>query len=207
MTDRKIILTRDQVIDLLTCAAAYDKRTIGEADIAAWTLAIGDLPFGDAQAAIISHYSEGTDWLMPAHVRQRVKLARELNIARHPIPPPPAHLADTPPAYRDELQNNVSRLADGMQVPKRPALGSGAPPSAEYNQVRGIHRDPIRVASKQVRCPWETCKAPIGSACTTSNGRPLDRPAHDARLVAAGVAEWVEVNGVQRAVIRQQGAA
>lgn len=204
---RKIILTRDQVIDLLTCAAAYDRRTIGEADVAAWTLAIGDLPFGDAQAAIVAHYSETTDWLMPAHVRTRVKRARELNLARHPIPELPAD-PDDPAAYRAELRAAVTQLAAGMQPPRVAAIGSGRPPTDEYSRARGLDHHPHRLAAKKVVCPWPACRAPIGSACVNAAGRRLDQPAHDARLVAAELADWVEVaDGVSRAVLRGQDAA
>lgn len=202
MTARKIILTRNQIIDLLTCAAAYDRRTIGEADITAWTLAIGDLPYDDAQAAVVAHYSDVTDWLMPAHVRARVRQARELRIARHPVPEPPAALTDNPSAYCDELKGAVTQLADGMQPPKLLAIGSGAPPNDEYNRARGLDRHPLRLAAKKVRCPW--CKAGIGSACTTAAGRRLDQPAHDERLIAAGLADWDDVGGgVRRIVLRQ----
>lgn len=204
----KIILTRDQVIDLLTCAAAYDRRTIGETDVAAWTLAIGDLPFADAQAAIVAHYSETTDWLMPAHVRTRVKQARALNLARHPVPEPPAEMLDDPQAYRAELQARVRQLADGMQPPRRAAIGSGAAPTDEYRQARGDDHHPLRLAARQVPCPWQACRAPVGSACVSASGRRLDQPAHDARLVAAGVADWVEIaDGVSRAVLRGQDVA
>ncbi|MGW4426618.1 zinc finger domain-containing protein [Streptosporangium sp. NPDC004631] len=207
MTTRKIVLTRDQVIDLLTCAAAYDRRTIGETDVAAWTLAIGDLPYDDAQAAIVGHYSESTDWLMPAHVRTRVRQARERNIARHPVPELPAD-PDDPAAYRAELKAAVAQLANGMQAPRPLAIGSGAPPTDEYTRARGLDRHPLRLAAKKVVCPWPACRAGIGTACVNASGRRLDQPAHDARLVAAELADWVEVaDGVHRAVLRGQDVA
>lgn len=142
-----------------------------------------------------------------AEILTEVRRIRELRLARRPIHDPPHELTDDERAYRERIKAETRRIADGLAIGRALEVGKGHQPSAEYNQVRGIHRDPIRVASKRVRCPWETCKAPIGSTCTTANGRPLDRPAHDARLVAAGVADWVEVNGVQRAVIRQQDVA
>jgi hypothetical protein len=55
---------------VLAKAAAYDRRTVGEADIMAWHEAIGDLDVVDALQAVAAHYRDSTDWLMPAHVRR-----------------------------------------------------------------------------------------------------------------------------------------
>ncbi|MBP2704450.1 hypothetical protein JOL79_11555 [Microbispora sp. RL4-1S] len=196
-------MTPEEVIDLLTTAAAFDRRTVGEADVIAWMAAVGDLDFADAQAAVVAHYTATTDWLMPAHVRTRVRHTRELRLAACPIPEPAPQLTDDPPAYRAELQVRLKLVADGTALPKAlPRPGNGARPTSEYDQARGADRDPLRLAALQVRCPWATCGAPIGSACTTAGGRRLPGHGHDARLVAAGLADWAEVNGVQRAVLR-----
>lgn len=57
---------------VLAKAAAYDRRTVGEADILAWHEALADLDAGGALDAVAAHYRDSTDWLMPAHVRQLV---------------------------------------------------------------------------------------------------------------------------------------
>ena len=36
-------MTTEEVIDLLTLMASYDRRTVGNADVAAWRLVVGDL--------------------------------------------------------------------------------------------------------------------------------------------------------------------
>lgn len=64
---------------VLAKAAAFDRRTVGEADILAWHDALGDLPAADCLAAVTEHYRESTDWLMPAHVR---RIADTLDRAR-----------------------------------------------------------------------------------------------------------------------------
>ncbi|MEO3860921.1 hypothetical protein [Acrocarpospora sp. B8E8] len=198
---RDITMTRDQIIDILTCAAAYDRRTIGETDIAAWRLAIGDLPFADAQTAVVEHYTDSTDWLMPAHIRTRVKRTRELRLAARPIPAPAPELTHDQAAYQQQFNAIVKRLADGMD-PQRaiPAPGHGSAPTSTYIQARGTYRSPHRIVAMQVPCPWGTCRALPGEGCRTTAGHPLDHP-HEGRLVEAGLAEWVEVNGVQRAVL------
>ncbi len=63
---------------VLAKAQAYDRRTIGEADVLAWHEALSDLDVGDALAAVAAHYRDSTDWLMPVHVRRGVaELARQ----------------------------------------------------------------------------------------------------------------------------------
>lgn len=64
---------------VLAKAAAFDRRTVGEADILAWHDALGDLAAGDCLTAVTEHYRESTDWLMPAHVR---RIADDLDRAR-----------------------------------------------------------------------------------------------------------------------------
>lgn len=99
---------------ILALAASFDRRKTGEAEIIAWHAAIGDLPFEDSRAAVVSHYTETTDWLMPAHVRQRVKEARRQRIAdAGGVPAPPPELLDDPAAYSAALQAAATALADG----------------------------------------------------------------------------------------------
>lgn len=54
---------------ILAKAAAYDQRTIGEADAMAWFEALSDLDAADALEAVTRHYRGSTERLMPAHVR------------------------------------------------------------------------------------------------------------------------------------------
>lgn len=106
-------MTLDETIDLLTVAAAYDKRTVGKADAMAWHAAVGDLNFEDSKAAVIAHYTETTDWLMPAHVRRRVREIRDRRLQDAKIPPPPPETLDDPEAYRACLHAAALAIADG----------------------------------------------------------------------------------------------
>ncbi|MER5622483.1 hypothetical protein ABT061_15710 [Streptosporangium sp. NPDC002544] len=143
-----------------------------------------------------------------AEILAEVRRIRELRIARHPMPAPPAELTDNEGAYRDRVKESTKQLADGLDVGKVLAIGSGAQPGEEYNRARGLDRHPLRLAAKKVVCPWPACRAAIGSACVSASGRRLDQPAHDARLVAAELADWVEVSdGVSRAVLRGEDVA
>jgi len=69
-------VTPDQMVDVLTVAASFDRRTVGHADVLAWHAAVGDLDAEDARDAVIAHYARSTDWLMPAHVRSHVARIR-----------------------------------------------------------------------------------------------------------------------------------
>lgn len=68
---------------LLALAAAYDRRTVGEAEATAWADALDGLGTTECAEAIRSHYRESTAWLMPAHVRDRVKAKRKSLVGRH----------------------------------------------------------------------------------------------------------------------------
>jgi hypothetical protein len=113
-------MTIEETIDVLAGAAAFDRRTVGEADAIAWHATIGDLRFDDCQAAVIAHYRETSDWLMPAHVRQRVRAIRARRIEDAEVPAPPSELADNPPAYSAALHAARVAIADGADP--RPAV-------------------------------------------------------------------------------------
>lgn len=106
-------MTLDEVVDLLTTAAAYDRRTVGEADAIAWHAAVGDLPFEDSRGAVVAHYQESREWIMPADIRRRVKEARRQRILDAGIPAPPPELTDDPAAYGAALQAAATAIADG----------------------------------------------------------------------------------------------
>ena len=92
-------MTLEEVIDLLADAAAFDRRNIGENDSVAWYAAIGDLPFADAQAAVIAHYRESREFIMPADVRSRVKRKQRDEADRGRI----REILD-PAAYRKQVE-------------------------------------------------------------------------------------------------------
>jgi hypothetical protein len=77
-------MTPPEIVELLTLAATYDYRKIGEADVEAWHLALDDITIDDAKTAVVAHYRESTDRLMPAHVRQGVRALRALNRRHEP---------------------------------------------------------------------------------------------------------------------------
>ena len=98
---------------LLAKCASYDRRKIGEAEVIAWLQVLGDLNYRDCEAAVVGHYTEITDWIMPAHVRQRVRAIRDRRLQDTEIPPPPPELLDDPAAYSAALHAAAVAIADG----------------------------------------------------------------------------------------------
>jgi len=99
---------------VLAKCAGYDRRKPDDAVTVAWYQALGDLGYDDCIAAVIAHYTETTDWIMPAHIRNRVREARNQRIMdAGGVPAPPPELIDNPAAYSAALRAAATALADG----------------------------------------------------------------------------------------------
>lgn len=194
-------MTPPEAAVLLGVCAAYDRRTIGEADAIAWSQALDDITLDEGRQAVVAHYRDHREWIMPADVRARVRRARDRRLTARPLPPPDPDLTANPGAYQRQLRATIRSVASGYSLGALPAIGSGARPGSAYNAARGAYRAPHRMAAMRVACPWDTCRALPRHGCTSAAGRLLDHP-HEGRLVAAGLADWEEINGVQRAVLR-----
>ena len=106
-------MTPDETVDLLTVAAAFDQRTVGEGDAMAWHAVLGDLSFTDAKQAVLGYYADTRERIMPADVRQRVRDIRDARLNAMEIPEPPRELAANPPAYRAAIRAAAQAIADG----------------------------------------------------------------------------------------------
>lgn len=58
------------VHDLLALAASFDNRKFDDATVAAWHAVLHDLEAGDAQTAVLQHFSASREYLMPVHIRE-----------------------------------------------------------------------------------------------------------------------------------------
>lgn len=67
---------------VLMKVAAYDQRTVGAADIAAWHEVIGGLDLGDCLNAVTVHYREQSTRAMPADIRKLALGIRDARQAR-----------------------------------------------------------------------------------------------------------------------------
>ena|ERR1039458_3308539 len=117
------MMTRDEVVDLLTLIASRDRRKVGHADVTAWHQDVGDLSFADAAEAVSRYFRESREWITPYDVRTRVKAIRTERLASSVIPAPPPELADDPRAYQAALQARIRDAADGHGEAVPPAIG------------------------------------------------------------------------------------
>lgn len=128
-------MNRAETAQLLTLCAAYDNRTLGDADVLAWAQVLGDLPYTDAQNAVTAHYATETRRIMPADVRAGVRRIRRdrLDHADATFVPSP-HAIDNPRRYAEELRDHRRAIGDGTPPPAQPALVRAVRP-AELDRV------------------------------------------------------------------------
>lgn len=138
-------MTLPETIKLLAVAAAFDRRHIGEADSVAWHAALAGLEYPDAEAAVIAHYRESREWIMPADVWGRVRAMRRDRLAAVVIPAPEAD-PDLPGSYRAALTAVIRRIGDGLSV--RRAIGGpvreGPPPEAFTAAREALPKPPTK---------------------------------------------------------------
>lgn len=194
-------MTKGEAAKLLAHAAAFDNRTVGEADAAAWSAALHDLPGDvDAFAAVARFYSEptrdgetGRRWIEPHHVRTwRKKIRAE-------------RLGDTIPAYtpsdRDESgpefvarrRAQLAAIADGRMEPTPVRQLAGGPHPGVQRALEGAVRavdDELadrpyvpqgfreragmsgRGPELRFACPKQGCGARERQPCRTPMGKP-----------------------------------
>jgi hypothetical protein len=75
-----------EVSALLTMAAAFDNRTVGEANVAAWASVLHpDMRLSDGMEAMKAHFAKSSEYLKPAHINQGVDQIRRERLAKAPI--------------------------------------------------------------------------------------------------------------------------
>lgn len=143
-------MTKTEVAKLLTLIVAFDRRTIGEADVEAWHLIVADLEADDCAAAVKHHYSTSRDWLMPSDVRTfAVNAARGREGQRRQAELDAQLAAENPPG---ELKSRpVAALTTGHLVPVD-------------NEVRVDRRAQLRAAAHTKRQQTEADVAAVAAA-------------------------------------------
>lgn len=91
-------MTPEESGKLLGICAAFDNRNVDDSAVFAWYSAIKDLPYSECESAVIAHYSDSREWIMPADVRTRVRRKQRDEAARVRI-----HELLDPEAYRREV--------------------------------------------------------------------------------------------------------
>ena len=109
-------MNRNEVVDLLTAASAYDRRTIGEGDVRAWSEAANRAgwTFEKALDALHDHFASTSKWLMPGHITERLRLQ-----SRQPAPADQVLALETAPASperRAALMAEIRKFADRKSI-------------------------------------------------------------------------------------------
>lgn len=52
---------------------SYDNRNVDTAAIVSWHEQLEPHAYKDCIAAVVAHFGKSTDWILPAHIKQRVK--------------------------------------------------------------------------------------------------------------------------------------
>jgi hypothetical protein len=148
----------DEILNLLEIAQAFDKRTIGEPDVVAWTDSAkrGRWTYDEAQEVIKEYYARTTaerPWIMPSHVTNMVRANRDVEAMRF--------RRDALPPINPRVAQAIETVAATTHIPAEPR--------------------PMRNTSLSVPCPH--CKAAIGQNCTRPrlNGRPVLMQPHPSR--------------------------
>ncbi|WP_326797472.1 hypothetical protein OG946_20295 [Streptomyces sp. NBC_01808] len=180
-------MTPADAAELLTLAAAFDRRTVGEADARAWAAALHWMPLDqDARAAVARHYAESERWITPAHVRQQRARIRAERVER-------ANVVDdgrpdeTPEQYLARRRALLDAVADGRIAPQTatqavglapstaPRALTGGPAPEVAKRLAGIGRRIPDEAAEQLR-PHRPVRAERESLAAHGEPDPLDEP-------------------------------
>jgi len=184
---------RSEVSELLTLAAAFDRRTIGEADVEAWFLLLANVAFEDARRAVLRHYADETRWIMPADVRRGVRTIRAERADRnggaigagmaYEIPDADP---DDVPAYLAAVRQQRYRAGNGEPLQRRPDLAALIASGGERLAIERTTM--IRPAYDPYSVPCPHCEADARKSCVArgSDQRLVD--VHDSRVTAAKAA-------------------
>jgi hypothetical protein len=106
------------------CSACGDNRKPDEDVAKTWALLLDDLRFEDCQEAIVAHYRDSGDWIMPADIRRHVEAVRRERIRAagnltERIPLAIHSMEDGPEqqeAERAWLREAARRIGDGEHI-------------------------------------------------------------------------------------------
>jgi hypothetical protein len=108
---------------LLATCAAYDQRTTGDADTAAWFEALADVSYADAKAVVVAWYRNPGPRITVGEISTGARKLMRARIAEVREDPPKA-CADDPAAYLDWLRGVRQKAA--LPAPALRALPGGA---------------------------------------------------------------------------------
>lgn len=102
-----------EITALLTVCASFDGRKPNPDTVPAWMAALGDLDFTPARDAVVAHYQESREWIMPADIRVRVRRDRAKAIANDEALELPPHDPDDTALHQRLLVEARRMAAEG----------------------------------------------------------------------------------------------
>jgi len=163
-------MTQEEVVDLLTLVQIFDKRTVGEADVMAWTDVAhrGRWTFTEASEAVKHYYASTISerpWVMPSHITNWIKADRQDKAMRRQTDD---LVKPVNPARAKAIADAIDHVAKSTVIPDEPR--------------------PLRNPALGVKCPF--CGAQPLRGCTRPSigGRriPVRQP-HPSRVDLASV--------------------
>lgn len=101
---------------LLTVCAGIDNRKPSAETARLWASMLDGLPYAECEAAVIEHYRESREWLMPADIRNRVRRHRAARITHDEALELPPHDPDDTAAHIAALTTARRAAADGRPI-------------------------------------------------------------------------------------------
>lgn len=196
MTEHNV-MDRDQMINLMSVITAYDNRDAGRANILVWAEAArrGRWTYTEAEDAVHQHYLVTTDFLMPAHIGNRIRDRRQDTALRQTA----TELITGDPAPE------VLRAIDAGGEQWLMDRNHDGQPSADQEQralarsilqqklagQRGLELEAeqvtaeVRQAALRVDCPWCLARPFHDCTRTSSNGSARRNTPHPSRIERA----------------------
>lgn len=189
-------MERDQVVRLLALAARVDHRIPDQGMIDAWTDAAirARWTVDAAQDAIRAHQTESLEYLMPAHVTERIKAAavQPLLFGRDTSPPvvklaSPLHVARCKAWVKaDVLRKRAKRrphLTSEAETAKAELFAIASPEFlrniGSEHWARELERDPNYDPNRRIDVGEVDAQQAINEMAGWVGGEPIDRPRHD----------------------------
>ncbi|MFE1770284.1 hypothetical protein [Streptomyces sp. NPDC059008] len=201
-------MTPADAAELLSLCAAFDRRTIGEADAHAWARALNDIPLDeDTRTAVAEHYGHTDKWISAAQVREmRTRIRNNRIGAAHPVYD--GNPDETGAEFTERRRAQIASAADGT-LPARTithAIGATPPPdvlaltagvgravynaqsrpyvppaAAEQLAEQGFGARRRNFPELEIECPLHTCRARKRHRCKRPSGTELREHTHDVR--------------------------
>lgn len=170
------LMTRVEVLSVLTMMAAFRERTPSETDLRWWRDALAGHSAAECQAAVLAHSKSSPNTITPADITRRIREARQ----------------------RTEVRRQREQRGDPRAEHQRAAAAARRGMAAVY-AAAGWSRRPDQAAALSVPCPVPGCESPAEVICAPVN-QPERRHAgtrvHPSRMAAAQRAAAEHVEGV-----------